>query len=297
MRVLVIGATGNVGSRVACKLHEQGIPVRAFVRNETTARQTLSDDIDVTIGDLSDPRSIQKALGGVDRVLLSCSNQPEQAELEINAIDAAAAAGMQKIVKLSSIRADVDAPLSFWQWHGVSEQHLRESGVPWTILQSNFYMSNILMAAEQVRDMDTIFAPAEGAKIAMIDPADVAAAAVVVLTARGHEKKIYELSGPEAITYEQVATELSASLGRPIQFVAVPGEAARQGLLETGMPLWFANGLVALFELLRKGEAENTTDCVEDLTGRKPRSFAQFAQDQAGVFRAGGVRRTLETRT
>lgn len=284
MTVLVTGATGNVGSGIVRKLCEQGEPVRAFVRDAAKAHQMLGDDIEVAVGNLSDAESVQKAMDGIDRVLLSCSNQPEQAELEINLIDAAAAEGVSRIVKLSSIRAEVGAPLSFWHWHGVSEHYLRQSGVPGIILQSNFYMSNVLTAADQVRGMDKIFAPAEGAKIAMIDPRDVATAAAVVLTTSGHEGKTYELSGPAAITYEQVAADVSASVGRQIQFVAVPDEAARQGLLEAGMPIWFADAFVSLFELLRKGQAENATDGVRALTGREPRSFAQFARDHAGIF-------------
>jgi uncharacterized protein YbjT (DUF2867 family) len=284
MTVLVTGATGNIGSKVARELYEKGVSVRGFVRDDAKAREMLGGGIELAVGDFSDAESLRKALHGIDRVLLSCSNQPQQAELEIGVIDAAAAAGVRRIVKLSSIGARVGAPLSFWDWHGRSEQHLRRSVIPAVILQSNFYMSNVLAAANQVRELGKLLAPAEGAKIAMVDPRDVAAVAAVLLTSDDHERQTYELSGPEAITYEQVADDISAATARRVEFVAVPDEGAHRGLLEAGMPNWYADELVALFKLLRQGDADHTTDTVRAVTGREPRSFAQFARDHASVF-------------
>ncbi len=147
-------------------------------------------------------------------------------------------------------------------------------------------MSNLLASAEQVRSQGMLFAPAGGAKVAMIDARDVAAVAAVALTSEGHEGQAYMLTGPEAISFEHVAEALSAVTGRRVVFVDVPDDAARQGMIAAGMPQWLAEQLVVLFEKLRQGAAEQTTDTVLALTGRAPRTFTEFAHDHAALFSA-----------
>lgn len=132
-------------------------------------------------------------------------------------------------MKLSSIKAEVGSPLPPFDWHGRIEQHLRRSAVPAVILRSSFYMSDLFASAEAISHSGKVFAPADGAGIAMIDPRDVAAVAAVVLTTDGHEERTYQLTGSEAITYGRIAEELSAATGRHVEFVDVPDETARQG--------------------------------------------------------------------
>lgn len=123
----------------------------------------------------------------------------------------------------------------------------------------------------------------------MIDPRDVGAAAAAVLTGAGDDGRTYLLTGLEAITYGQVADELSAATGRPVEFVDVPDEGARQAMVEAGVPEFVAEQLVKVFGQLRQGVAERTTDAVESLAGRPPRSFAEFARDHAGLFEPAAV--------
>lgn len=282
--VLVTGATGNVGAGVARELRGRGVPVRAFVRDPGKAAAALGDGVELVSGDFSDEASVRRALRGVDGVFLSCANDPRQVEYETRIIDAAAAADVRRIVKLSAYGAEVGSPLAFSDWHGRIEEHLRASGVPAVVLQPSFFMSNLLGAAEQVRHEGRLFAPAEGARISMIDPQDVAAIAAVALTGDGHEGQTYPLTGPEAITYERIAEELSTVTGRSVEFVAVPDEAARQALVETGTPEFVADQIVTLFGVLRRGAQERTTDTVRALTGREPRGIIEFFRDHAGPF-------------
>jgi len=164
------------------------------------------------------------------------------------------------------------------------ERHLRASGVGAVILQSSFYMSNLLAAADQVADAGRLYAPAGEARIAMIDPRDVGAAAASVLTGAGRDGETYVVTGPEAITYTQVAAELSTAVGRVVEFVDVPGEGAKEALTAAGVPAFVAEQLVKIFEMLRQGAAEHVTDWVELLTGSPPRSFGAFARDHAQLF-------------
>ena len=286
--VLVTGATGTVGSRVAGELRARGARARAFVRDARRGAEIAGDGVELAVGDFADASSLRRALDGVDAVFLACANHPRQVEYETAAIDAAAAAGVRLLVKLSTIGAEDGSPLEFWDAHGRVEQHLRRSGVPHVVLRASFFMSNLLAAAESIRRQGTLFAPAAGARVGMVDPRDVAAVAAVALTSAGHEGRTYVLTGPESLTYERVAEELSAALGWRVEFLNVPDEAARQGLLGAGMPQWLADNLVRLFGALRAGAADRTTDVVRVLTGREPRSLGEFARDHAAFF-AGPV--------
>jgi uncharacterized protein YbjT (DUF2867 family) len=280
MTVLVIGATGNVGSRVVRELHERGAKVRAFVRDAERAPA----GVELAIGDLSETGSVRSALRGVERVFLVCSNVPGQVEYECGAIDAAKAAGVARIVKLSATVASVDSPLLFPRRHGHIERHLRRSGVPSTVIAPGFFMTNVLAFTKPIRHTGKLFAPAGGARIAMIHPGDVAAAAAVALVEDGHEGRRYDLTGPHAITYADVARELSEATGRAIEFVDIPDEAARAGMLDAGLPPVDAEYLVTLYGALRNGVGEPTTDAVERLTGAAPRPFAEFAREHAALF-------------
>lgn len=287
MKILVTGATGNVGAHVVRALTERGVAARAFVRDRGRAARLLGADSELAVGDFSDRASIERALVGIDRLFLACGNVPGQVEHERAVIDAAKAAGVGRVVKLSGPRADVDSPLLFERWHGEIERHLLDSGLPWVLLRPSTYMTNLLAHAETVRHAGRLFAPAGGADVAFVDPRDVAEAAAVALVEEGHEGRIHPLTGPEAITFERIARDLSAASGRRIEFVDVPDEAARQAMLEAGVPAMAADALVAIFGSLRAGEMARTTDAVQAMTGREPRSFARFARDHAALFGAG----------
>ncbi len=282
--ILVTGATGTTGSEVVRALERRGARVRAFVRDPGKAQVLFGDAVEVATGDFADAESVRAALDGVDTVLLSCADDPRRVEWETSAIDAAGAAGVERIVKLSTIGAAPDAPVAFWAWHGVVERHLRLSGIPAIVLRSTFYMSNLLAALDPVVREGRLYAPAGDAKVAMIDPRDVGAAAAAVLTGAGDDGQTYVLTGPQAITWAQVAAELSTATGRRVEFVDVPDDGARRALIESGLPEFVAEQLVKIFGLLREGVAEQVTDSVESLTGLPARGFAEFARDRAGLF-------------
>jgi uncharacterized protein YbjT (DUF2867 family) len=288
-KILVTGATGNIGSRVISELQKQNVLVRAFVRDLNKAEAMLGEKTELAIGDFADSVSVRRALEGIESVFLACSNDPRQVEYETGLIDAAVTLGVRRIVKLSALQAQIGSPVAFWDWHGKIEQHLRLSSVPSVILQPSFSMTNLLGAAEGIQHQGTLFAPAEGARISTIHPQDVAAVAAVALTGNNlskqtHDGQTYVLTGPEIITYEQVAEKLSAATGQAIPFVAVPDEAAQQAMVVSGLPEFVAAQIIAVFRALRQGAYNQTSDTVYTLTGKVPRSFAQFAHDHASFF-------------
>jgi uncharacterized protein YbjT (DUF2867 family) len=282
--ILVTGATGNAGSQVVRALRARGASMRAFVRDAEKARQLLGDDVELAVGDFADRCSVRAALEGAKAMLLSCADDPRRVEWETSAIDAAVATSVRRIVKLSTIGAAPGAPVAFWDWHGRVEEHLRASAVPAVILQSSFYMSNLLAAAEQVANEGRLYAPADEARVAMIDPRDVGAAAAAALTGAGEDGQTQVITGPEAITWGQIAAELSAATSREVEFVDVPDEGAKQGLIAAGVADFVAEQLTTIFEQLRQGVAERVTDGVYLLTGTRPHSFAEFAREHAHLF-------------
>jgi uncharacterized protein YbjT (DUF2867 family) len=145
-------------------------------------------------------------------------------------------------------------------------------------------MANLLASAETVRYTGKLFAPAGDAGISIVHPQDVAAVALVSLTGDVHNGSTYTLTGPEAITFGQVAGYLRGAVGREIEYLNVPDEAALQAMTEQGVPGFVAAQIVTVFEVLRGGAQEQTTDTVRALTGHEPRSFAEFARDHAHLF-------------
>ena len=240
--------------------------------------------VELAIGDFGEPGSIQAALDGVDGVFLACSNQPQQVEYENRVIDAAEEAGVRRIVKLSALGAEIGSPVAFWDWHARIEDHLRASDVPSVVLRPTFSMANLLASAEAVQYTGKLFAPAGEAGISMIHPQDVAAVASVALVEDRHDGKTYTLTGPEAITFGQVAGYLWGALGREIEYLNVPDEAALQSMAEQGLPEFVAGQIVTVFGFLRSGVQERTTSTVRTLTGHDPRPFALFASEHARLF-------------
>jgi uncharacterized protein YbjT (DUF2867 family) len=278
--ILVTGATGNVGRHLMRELRDRGVPARAFARDEQKASEVLPGDVELEVGDFADASSVTRALNGVKQVYLA-SNGPGQREYEGRVVETAVRAGVQRIVKLSSW---VDWGTSLWDWNADCERQLRASSIPAVVLRPTFLMANLLASRDSIREQAKLFAPAEGARVAMIDPRDVAAVAATILAGGGSEEQTYLLTGPEAITYNDIAETLTAVVGRPIEFVPVSDEAAHQAFLRGGVPDWAAGALVSLFQRLREGVQDVTTDVVRRLTGREPRTVAEFLRDHAQVF-------------
>ena len=279
MTILVTGATGNVGGHVVRALIRRGVPVRAFVRDAGKAARRLGPDMDLAVGDFADSGSVRRALDGVDRLFLACGNVPGQIDFETAVIDAAADAGIARVVKLSGPDAAVDSPLIFERWHGAIEQHLAGSGLPRVLLRPRTYMTNLLAYARSVTQAGMLFAPAGAARISFVDPRDVADVAAEALTGAWHEGRTYTLTGPEAVTFERVAGEIAAALGRPIAYVNVGDGDARQAMVADGLPPMMADAIVAIFASQRAGSMADTTDTVRTLTGREPRGISAFTRE------------------
>ena len=160
------------------------------------------------------------------------------------------------------------------------------SGLEWTSLRPGSFMQNFLRYADSVKAAGVFYGCQGDAPIALIDTRDVAAVAARCLVDGGHAGKVYELSGPETLTYAEAAAALATASGRPVAYVDVPPAAARQGMVDAGLPPWLADDLVGLAALFEGPLGRQTTSVVADVTGRPARTFAAFAREHAGLFRA-----------
>lgn len=284
--ILVTGATGLNGKELLRKLSARGVAVRALVRNPARAEAIATlPHVEIVQGDMAQPETLVAPLRGVDRAMLISSSDPMMLDVQSNFIDAAKQAGVKHVVKLSGIMPERDSAFRFARMHGEIEKRLEASGIAFTHLRAGEFMPAYFRQVSNITAKGAIFLPMEDARIASIDVGDIAEIAARVLTSPGHEGKIYPLTGPQALTMAGVAEKLSAATGKPIRYVNVPPEAARQAQLAAGMPPYLADALFELFAERRNGKEAKVWPDAAVLLGRPPTSFDEFARRNAAVFR------------
>ncbi|MGO4647556.1 SDR family oxidoreductase [Nocardia sp. 2YAB30] len=280
--ILVTGATGTVGRELVGRLLALGVPIRAATRRPDSAG--LPDGVQVVRADLGGPDGLVDVMHGIDRVFL-LSNGPEIPIHDANLAEAAAKAGVDHIVKLSSGRTGDDTATDpIPTWHRAGEQAVRDSGVAWTMVRPLGFMSNALHWADSIRDHDTVYAPFGQGRIAVVDPHDVAAVAATVLTTDGHAGETYTLSGPEPLSPGEQADILAEVLGRPVRYVEVAPDTARQAIVDHGVPDELASAIMALRATALEAFTSVVHPTVEKITGTMPRSFRVWAERHRHQF-------------
>jgi uncharacterized protein YbjT (DUF2867 family) len=284
--ILVSGATGSIGSALVSQLAAAGLATRALVRDPQRAAAIAGEGVEIVQGDLGDPTSLDAAFAGVTRAFLLSAADPRQEELQGNFVAAAQRAGVDQVVKLSVMGAGDDSPVALARWHRSTEKLLERSGLAWTHLRPGFFMQNLFMFAPSIAEAGVFHAPLGDAKLSLIDARDIAAVALRALTEPGHAGKVYELYGPEAQSYGEIAAIMSRVLGRPVSYQDIPEEAARGGMLDAGMPDWIVDDLIKLQAVARKGYMAGSGNLLRSLLGREPADVANFLADHAMAFRA-----------
>jgi uncharacterized protein YbjT (DUF2867 family) len=284
--ILVTGATGLNGGELVRLLSARGVPVRALVRNASRAAALSSlANVEIVEGDMERPETLVEPLRGVDRAMLISSSNAAMLEVQSNFIDAARKAGVTHMVKLSGIIPDIDSPFRFARMHGEIELVLERSGIAFTHLRAGEFMHSYFRQVPAIVARGALFLPMEDARIASIDVGDIAEVAAKALTESGHEGKTYPLTGPEALTMAEVAEKLSAATDREISYVNVAPEEAKRARLAAGVPEYTADALDELFAERRKGKESEVYPVFEELIGRRPTSFDEFARRNAAIFR------------
>lgn len=286
--ILVTGAGGTVGSEVVKQLAAAGVKMRAGFHSEQKAEEARRNGIDGIVLDFAKRETLGPALHEVDRVFLISGNVPHQTELEINVVQEAKRAGVMHIVKNSAWGAETEG-FTFAKIHRPVEKEIEASGMLYTVLRPNGYMQNMSnFYGATIRKQGAFFLPAGDARISHIDARDVARVAAAVLTDSGQaaQGQCYELSGPEALGFEEIAEKLSAVAGREICFVDISDGDFVKAAVGSGVPKAAALAVVELFHYYLTGAASRVTHNVQTLTGHPPLTFDQYARGHAQEFRS-----------
>jgi uncharacterized protein YbjT (DUF2867 family) len=277
--IMVVGATGTVGREVLRRLTETGARPLALVRPGRD-EQLAEAGIDYVTADLDRPDTIDAALDGVDRLFLLTRQTGRQLAQEQAVIAAAARAGIGRVVKLSVFRADETSPLQIARQHRRAERALQDSGLQHTVLRPVFFMQNLFA---MVRDGTIATATGDG-QVAMIDARDIAAAAVAALTTVPARGRVYTLTGPDAVSFDQVAQVIGRQTGRAVRHLRVPGEAVSERLRTLGAEPWFAADMGLLHRMLADGYEDVLTSDLSSLTGVAATAFDRFVSDFSARF-------------
>jgi uncharacterized protein YbjT (DUF2867 family) len=270
------------------RLAGAGAPLRVLTRDAAKAGALRARSVEAVVADFLQPDSLGPAVAGVGAVFLATPIHPAQVAQARNVIEAAAATGRRpRLVRLSVQKAAHDAPMRVARQHAEVEAAVTASGLPYTVLRPQSFMQNTLAAAPTVAAEGTIYQPFGRGRLAMIDARDVGEVAAKVLTDAGHEGQVYTLTGPAAISFDDVARALGEVLQKAVRYVDVPPEAAKAAMLRRGVPEWVADALNEYAAAHSAGYSDYTTDDVARLTGHPATPYAQFAQDFAPRFRAG----------
>jgi len=282
--ILVTGGTGLIGREVLRRLSERGVPARALTRDLKKAHNMPG--ITWVAGDLGKPETLPAAFEGAKALFLLTHYLEDMVALQHNAIAAARAAGLTHVVKVSAFAASDHSKAPIGRWHYQVEKELQESGLEWTMLRPHHFMQNLLAQADYVRKEGAIYSPSGDGKIPYVDGRDVGAVAAVTLTTPGHVGKKYVLTGSEAMSYRQAAEIIAAVIDKPVRFVDESPDQARARRVREGMPPAVIESVLAIGAYQRTGGKTVTiTSTIADLTGRPPRTVAEFVREHASAFR------------
>jgi len=276
--ILVIGATGKLGSQVANCLEQLGEKVRAATRNPESARLRSRSTARFVEFDFERPETFPAALKGIEHVFLIARPGDEQPDK--------VAAPLIEEMKRQSIRHVVDITAMGVETRDDIALHkmeilLEESGIDFTHLRPNWFMQ-VFSDGPLLKDMvmtNALHLPTADAKISYVDVRDIAAMAATALVKPGHAGKAYTLTGAEALDHDQVTAEISRASGQVVTYVPIDDETARQAILAAGLSTERAERLIGFYQLVRQGFCAGVTGDIETVLGRLPISFTQFAQD------------------
>jgi uncharacterized protein YbjT (DUF2867 family) len=288
--ILITGATGTVGSEVVKQLSDKGEIIRAAARSASDNTFRNLNSVRVVQLDYNNPGTLATALKGVEKLFLLTPPQSTTVDFTSNLVREAKKAGVKYIVKQSVMGADAEPEITPTPilLHRQAEKIIEESKIPFTFLRSNSYMQNFVnFYSHSVKTQGAFYVPAGDARISFVDVRDIAAIAVHALTSTNgkHEGKAHNITGGEALSHGQAAEILSKAVGKKINYVNVTDVDASKGMKDMGMDEWIINSIIELFEFAKAGHWSAISPVTEQVTGNKPITFSQFANDYAGSFK------------
>jgi uncharacterized protein YbjT (DUF2867 family) len=290
---LVTGATGRVGHRIVRNLVARGARVRALVRDAHQGEKIVGTDVELAVGDFMQPDTLDGALKGVEAAIMIAPRSMKQVQSQSAFIDAAQRNRLPRLAMLSMIGADRNSPSPIAYWHAMAEERIAASRVPCTILRPNVPMQTLLAFAADARSDGVLRIPAGVGRAALIDEDDIAEASASALADPGHVGACYTLTGPAALSFEEIAAELTAASGRTITYAPIPPADLKPRAQEWSHSGHYADAIVAVWRAISFGRYDMVTNDVERLTQRPAKSFHNFAQESAVLFRGEAANNLL----
>ena len=272
--IAVTGSTGALGGRVAARLAAAGVRQRLVVREP--ARAPDLPNVEIAQATYDDPDALRDAFAGTDAVfLVSAAEHPERVRQHLTAVDAVAAAAVERVVYTSFLRASPDATFTLARHHWATEERLREHDLAYTALRDSMYLDFLpfMAGAEGV-----IRGPADDGRVAMVARDDIADVAVAVLLGDGHERTTYDITGAALHTMAEYAAELAEVSGRAVTFEDETIEQAWQSRASYGAPDWEVEGWITSYTSIASGELAVVSDTVQRLAGHPPTTLRQLVE-------------------
>jgi NAD(P)H dehydrogenase (quinone) len=280
--IAVTGATGVIGGRVATLLAERGVPQRLVVRDPGRAQQL--DRAETAVASYDEPDAMRAAFAGADTLLLvSAAEHPDRVRQHIAAVDAAAEAGVRRVIYTSFLGAAAEATFTLARHHWVTEQRLRDSGMTFTFLRDSLYLDFLPFMAGEA---GVIRGPAGDGRFAPVARADVSDVATAVLLdgSGAHDGQTYDVTGSTLRTMTEWAAELSAAAGREVRYQEETVEEAWVSRAVYGAPEWEVEGWITSYVAVATGELAVATDVVQRVAGHPPRELIDLVgPDAAGA--------------
>ncbi len=280
--ILITDPTGTVGNAVIKRLTSSGqnkIKVAVDVKNKVDKLEHVDEIVKI---DYSRLETIADALNSIDKLFLRIPPSTEMVDISSNFVQEAKKNGVKFMVKLSAMNADLEPGYISGRLHRQVERIIEESEIPFAFLRPNSAMQNLISRSSQtVKNQSAIYLPAGDVKISLVDARDIAAVAVEVLTTNGdqHMNKTYDITGPEAISHNQIAEILSKATGKSILYSNTSEDDMRSEMKKIGIADWFIDNALELYNMYRLGHRSKTTSVVEQLTKQKPTTFSQFVKN------------------
>jgi len=273
--VLVLGATGHVGQPLISALLDKGVTVKAASRSGKDIGTAQS-----VVFDYFDTATIAPAFDGIDTAYVMLAGGYTGADTLLLPIIAAAKERGVKVVLQTALGVDADDSIPYRK----VELALEAAGIPYVILRPNWFMDNFHTFWKAGIDQGVIALPAGDGKSAFIDVRDIAAVAAEALTSDTFDNQALDLTGPEALSYAESASKISEATGKAVSYSAISDADFITGMVEAGLPKDYAEFLTSIFYPVREGWTAAVTDAVEKVTGKAPRSLAQYIEDHKAAL-------------
>jgi uncharacterized protein YbjT (DUF2867 family) len=269
--ITITGATGAVGGRVARLLAGRAVPLRLVVRDPQRAPDLGAEVRQASYGDTG---AMEAALAGCETLfLVSAAEAEDRVAQHLAAVDAAAAAGVQRVVYLSFLNAAAEATFTLARQHFATEEHIRASGMRHVFLRDSLYTDYVpLLIGEE----GVIRGPAGTGRASWVTRDDIAAAAAAVLLTDGHDGTTFDVTGPEAVTLAETAARVAAVTGADVTYHAETLEEAYDSRAKYGAPPWMVDGWVSSYAAIAASEMETVSDAIALLTGRPAQSLEDY---------------------